>query len=42
LTQEPRAFLQSRNRFEPNTFEATSFFSCGEPILAILHNVRAV
>ena len=27
FTQEPRAFLQSRTRFEPNTFEARTRFS---------------
>jgi hypothetical protein len=27
LTQEPRAFLQSRTRFEPNAFEARTRFS---------------
>jgi len=42
LTQEPRAFLQSRTRFEPNTFKATLFFSLGQPVRAISPNIRAV
>src|SRR5262245_42877731 len=36
FTAEPRAFLRSRTRFEPNTFCARTFFSLREPDTAIL------
>ena len=38
----PRAFLSSRNRFEPNTFAAIVFFSVREPFLTVSPSFSAV